>query len=142
MESSKNTNIFIGIFVVVVIVVVFIAVSGGSSGTVSSGLVVGSSGSSSATVSAFLRKVSAIRSVKFDTAVFEHPVLKLGLKDQSKPLFEEGSGRTNPFSPFSGQRVVVRTSSSSVGDSQSSQSSQDIIEALVETPKPTKILSD
>ncbi len=128
-NSNKNTNLILGIVAVVVLVFVFIYVSGVGSGSVTSGLISGGQSEGTASIGAFLRQISAIKSVNLDTGVFDHNVFNQ-LTDQSIPMMDEPKGRPNPFAPFKNVQATV----SSITDSEITQS------IVVETPK--NVLSD
>lgn len=105
-NSSKNTNIILGILAVVVLAFVFIFSSGAVDMGVTSGLISGGESGGSAGITAFLRQISAVKSITLDTSVFDHPVLQ-ELDDRSIPLTDENMGRSNPFAPFRETRTVV-----------------------------------
>lgn len=131
MQSNKNTNIILVILAVVVLVIIFVYARGTGTQDVSSGLVAQNT-SNSTEISAFLRRISAIRDVRLDVSVFDNPVLRNGLKDTSQELFPEEKGRPNPFAPISGMSASVVQGVSSVVPQAT---------APVVVP-PTKVLSD
>lgn len=127
-NSNKNTNLVLGIVAVVVLVIVFIYASGIGGGGVSSGLVSGGQSGQTASIAAFLRQVSAIKSVNLDTGVFDHKVFNQ-LTDQSIPLMDEPRGRLNPFAPFKNVQAIA-----------SPVLEPEFIQVPVEAPR--KVLSD
>lgn len=92
-----NRNLLIGGGILLVVILAFFYFRGGSA-TVENSL---QAGGTTSEINAFLRQVSAVRSINLNRAVFENSVLTTGLKDQSRELPPEEKGRTNPFAPIS-----------------------------------------
>lgn len=132
MQSNKNTNIILVILAVVILIIVFVYARGTGTQDVTSGLVAENT-SNSSEISAFLRRISAIKDVRLDISVFDNPVLKNGLKDTSQELVPEEKGRINPFAPINGQSASV------------SQNFSNITPTEITVPEiiiPTRVLSD
>lgn len=104
MQSNKNVNILLGILAVVVLIFVFVYTRNNGSQTVTSGLVAEKTDNSNE-ISQFLRRISSIKDVRLDISVFNNPVLKNGLKDNSQELVPEEKGRLNPFESISPSRI-------------------------------------
>jgi hypothetical protein len=103
MLNTKN----IILFAVSLVLLVFVFVYFGNNGTssISSGLST-QAASGGSQVAAFLRQISAIKTIELNREIFNNPMLISGLKDQSREIAEQPRGRDNPFAPL-GRQVFV-----------------------------------
>lgn len=141
MQSNKNINIFLGILAVIILVIIFIYTRSSGAAEVTSGLVAENTEQTS-DISAFLRKMSAIKDVRLDISVFENPVLKNGLRDSSQDLVPEDKGRTNPFAPINSAEVSAKENISNLIVPKITVPVNNVPVAPVTPVAPKKVLSD
>ncbi|HRY62923.1 MAG TPA: hypothetical protein P5056_04110 [Candidatus Paceibacterota bacterium] len=102
--DSKITNIIIGIVAVIILVAAFMYSGVGTTSTEGLSTEQATGGSE---IGAFLRQISAIKTISLDRGVFENKVLA-NLKDQSKEIEKEVPQKKNPFAPISRQSASLQ----------------------------------
>lgn len=104
MLNTKNIIIFAISLVLLVFVFVYFGNNNGSS--INSGLST-QAASGGSQVAAFLRQISAIKTIELNRDIFSNPMLIDGLRDQSREITEQPKGRDNPFAPLGRQVFLI-----------------------------------
>ncbi|MEI6296357.1 MAG: hypothetical protein WCO84_01760 [bacterium] len=137
--DSKKTNILIGVLAFIVLLSVYLYTGTSGAGAVSSGLIT-TKNTEENNISIFLKKISSIKNISLDKAVFENKVLKNGLQDQGRELTPEEKGRINPFAPFGAQALNTKTTQ--VTEVQKTATPVVVAKSATTTAPVKKVLSD